>query len=183
MPVETPSNTRSALQGLDAVWRTEEMVGLHRDWLDLVARKQRAAQEYSSYSGGDYRVVGWLAVAMAVAQSAVRIAHRAMLHRFDQLARGVGLLVAKVAGLSMAAADDIRREGQTLRVDEPNVESKLVAAVSELKVDSSHQDTASVDLYTQAPAVHKPTGFDRIFDNLSPRRIAYDWPRRRRGLG
>src|SRR5260370_7784790 len=67
------------------------MVGLHKEWLQFVDRKQRARQEYHSYKGGDYRVEGRLAVKMAAAQSAERIAQRAMLHRADQLSRGVGL--------------------------------------------------------------------------------------------
>lgn len=178
IPAETQFNTRSGLQGLDSVWHTEEMVGLHRDWLRLVARKQRAAQEYSDYKGGDYRVVGRLAVAMAAAQSAVRIAHRAMLHRFDQLSRGIGLL-AKVAGLSVAAANIVRPEHQALQAAVLSDRPQPVTAESEVQADSG-QFEANTDVPAQA-TVAKPAGFDRIFANLPPRRFANDWPRRRRG--
>src|SRR5258708_37902934 len=91
MPAETQFTSRPSLRALDSVWQTGEMVGLHKDWLQFVAQKQRARQEYHSYQGGDYRVEGRLAVKMAAAQSAERIAQRAMLHRADQLSRGVGL--------------------------------------------------------------------------------------------
>ena len=193
IPAETQFTSRPALRAPDSVWHTAEMVGLHKDWLQFVDRKQRARQEYHSYQGGDYRVEGRLAVKMAAAQSAERIAQRAMLHRADQLSRGVGLpeedekpsVVSMDSVLQASKQPVAAASGATALEPVKTAASPAPDADKVIKKIDAHQVQAPADLSRAPGALDLSTGFDRIFANLPPRVIprssAYGrWQRRTR---
>ncbi len=193
IPAETQFASRPALRAPDSVWQTGEMVGLHKDWLQFVAQKQRARQEYHSYQGGDYRVEGRLAVKMAAAQSAERIAQRAMLHRADQLSRGVGLPeeAEKPSAVSMDSVLQASKQpvaaapgGSALELVKTSAPPASVPDEVIKKIDA-HQVQAHADLSRAQGALDLSTGFDRIFANLPPRVIPRSsaqgrWQRRTR---